>query len=322
MAIFKHPTMTKIYLLILSALFTFNSIGQTKQTTGFTKQIASTKTTKHKLISGTNIFIIPPSGFSLGDKESTLRFQDSIFINATTMIGISYSQNSKTFTKEKFAKKGKTLIEFSEIRINNLPAKIALYKIENDNVYQIITGTSNFTSIILASYPSTNESLGKSIKKSLETIYCDNALKTDPFYSSYFRFDDTNSIFKLTRSNGSDYFYTKGGILKSNYDNEPFVLVTQVAIYLGIDFKKVADEELEDREIKVDTINNEATKYVNSNRTYERTIFGKQDGKEVLVFQKIVELDRGILFFQGFTVNDFDKNLAEFKKLSLTIKQQ
>lgn len=318
---FKNSIVTKPTLLIFSTLFTLFSFGQVKQTV-FTKRIVSTKTIRHKLIPGTNIFILPPAGFRLGDKESTLRFQDSIFISATTMIGFNYSKNSKTFTKEKFEKKGQSLIEFSEIRLNDLPAKIALYKIGSDNVYQIITGTSSFTSIILASFPSTNETLGKSIKKSLETIYCDKALKTDPFYSSSFRLDDSKSSFKLIRSNGSEYFYTKNGIVKETYIKDPFVLIRQISIYLGIDLKKQADEELKKRDINVDSINNEIKGFIKSNSAYERIVFGKQDGKKIVVFQNLIMLDEGIVLMQGFAFSEMDRNLAEFRKLTETIRQQ
>lgn len=313
--------MTKIHLFILSTLFIFPSFGQTKKSE-LSKQIVSTRTTKHKLVPGTNVFIIPPPGFSLGSKESALRFQDSIFISVETMIGFSYAENSKSFTRESFAKNKMTVIEFSEIQINDLPAKIALFKIGTDNVYQVITGTSNFTNIVMASYPSTNESLGKAIKKSLETIYCDETLKTDPFYSSAFRLDDTRSNFKLARSNNSYFLFAKGGIVKPDYDSEPYVILRQLSFYPGIDLKKIADKELGVRGIKIDKTDNESKGNINSNETYERTVFGKHDGKEICAFQKLVAIGRFILVFQGFSQSDFEKNLVEFKKLGQSIRQQ
>ena len=95
------------FIFILVLFITMDTSGQTKVPL-FPKIVISTKTPQHKNIPGTNVFIIPPNGFTLIDKESTFRFQDTIFIHATTMPGINFYQNSKTFTKEKFIKKGKT----------------------------------------------------------------------------------------------------------------------------------------------------------------------------------------------------------------------
>lgn len=313
--------MTKFSFPLFSLLFSLYTFGQSKPAT-FPKEIVSTKTTQHKNIPGTNVFIIPPIGFGLDDKESTFRFQDSIFINATTMLGISFYQNSKTFTKEKFVKKGKGAVEFSNSKINGLPAKIAITKEGTDIVYQIMTGTSTFTTMILASYPSKNETIGKTIKKSLETIYCDKTKKVDPFYSSFFRIDDSKSNFKLTRSNGSDYFYTNGGIIKKSYDNEPYVIVSSVPVFLGIDLKTTANDELADRDITKDSTIQESLKYIGGNQTYERIVFGKLDGKIIMIYQYLIGLNPSIVFFQGFADNDFAKNKSEFRKLCQTIKQQ
>ena len=295
--------------------------GQTKVPL-FPKIVISTKTPQHKNIPGTNVFIIPPNGFTLIDKESTFRFQDTIFIHATTMPGINFYQNSKTFTKEKFIKKGKTVIEFSEIKINNLQAKISLIKEGSDNIYQIMTGTSSFTTMILASYPSKNEAIGKFIRKSLETIYCDKAPKIDPFYTSFYRLDDSKSTFKLARSNGSDYLFSKGGILKTSYDNEPYLIVTSIPVFLGANAKNIADEEYSSLAIDQDSTIFDSTKYINSNQTYERVAFGKLNDKRTLIFQYSIMLNPKVVLVQGFANKDYENNLTEFRKLSKTIKQQ
>ncbi len=212
-----------------------------------------------------------------------------------------------------------------KININEYSSEVILLTDASQSIYQILFGDSTFVTKITAIFPANDCINGNEIKTSLQTIYYDKSYAIDPFATSAFIIDDSKSIFKFAFSSGSTWIYSIGGVKKESYDNEPNVEVIQLP-----------DEDEINKEFADDCFNSftsserlteykvlhEVNEKINGFKAFGRSIVGKMDGKEALIFQSLIKISGNLILIQGFTYDEYEKYSKEFKNLVSTITKR
>lgn len=308
-------------LLALFFIITFQTYAQSQQNK---EEIITEKTDQHINIPGTRLFIIPPNGFEPSNSFTGLQKGENSAIQVYDLVGGNYNTNAKTFSKEGFENRGVTVQEYKELIVNGFPAKYAL--IQGDpsaNTINLVFGDTTFSTMVLAIYPSYENSVEKEIKEAIQSIYYDKEMIVDPFVSAKFTLDDSKSIFKFAKSTSGLFLYSIGGVDKQSYEDEPFVMVSTFPKESSMTAESVAllmQNSLKSNGLTIDELKNKVTSKLDGKPTYEEEIHGTLNGQKSIIYQLIVEDEEKIISLQGILKSELDKNLIEIKKLSKTLK--
>jgi hypothetical protein len=200
--------------LITSFLLAFSLVITYGQSASMTSvdNLETHKTEKHINIPGTRLFIVPPEDFSISDNFIGLIKENISAIQVMDLDGGNFYTNSANYTKQGFEKKGIKVLDFKELTINGYPCKyICMQGDTSAKVLGFVFGDTTFSVMVMATYPSKDEIVEKSLEIALQTIYYEKGLTIDPFISAYFKLDDSESIFKFFRSSANLFIYSIGG---------------------------------------------------------------------------------------------------------------
>lgn len=309
---------------ILWALITCISLSACVQTKTVNNDIDNVKTDKHINIPGTRLYIIPPKGFTIATSFPGIQKGNNSGIIIYDNVEGDYYTNAATFSEGAFKKQGITVYDFKELKVNGLPAKyILLQGKQNTMVIDLVFGDTTFSSMIMATYPSTDLKTGEQINEAIKSIYYDKNLKIDPFADISFTLDETKSIFKFSESALGMLLYSVGGTIKQPNDYEPIITVTTIPKDPSINAKRISETLVADLEKNglIDTqLKNISTADVNGQLAYEVEVYGRMKGKSKLIYLLIVTGNEKAIAIQGIVSSDFEHNLKEIKNLARTIK--
>ena len=287
------------------------------------ENIVSSKTTKHINIPGTHLFISQPNGFIVAPNFVGLKKGELGMIQIYDLVGGNYYTNAATFNPSKFESKGAKVFEFKEFTFNNYPAKfISIQDDPQTKSFSLVFGDTTFSSMILASYISSDAETEKQIKDAIFSIVYDKKITIDPFASANFSLNDKESKFKFAKSSSGLFIYSVNGVKKDDYGREPFITVSSLPLE-GKNAQGVAEMmvlNLVKYGLKDKQISNQSTKALKGYTSFEFELTGKiQNEKSNFYYLIVTESDKVIVIQARF--NDTSNvALTEIKKLAYTVK--
>lgn len=308
-----------VYALLL---LTLSACGQ-PPVDRINENIKNTKTTRHVNIPGTRLFLVAPVNFVQAKTFVGLQKGEAAALNVYDLVGGNYYTNAATFSKDAFEKRGAKILDYKEIKINGYPAKfIHVQGDPTTKTIALVFGDTTFSAMIMAIYQVNDETTGKEIIASLNTIFYDKAKKIDPFETAFFSIDESASAFKFYQYNANIYMYSTGGKDPKNDPVAPMALVTQLPNDDGGTAVQVT-ERMAAKALEYGmtglTVKNQKTEKINGIEASQAEIYGQMEGHNSMIYICSFVKDDKAVVLQGVAKNDLETNLSEFKKLAHTI---
>lgn len=278
-------------------------------------------------IKGTRLSIIPPKGFVAAENFIGLKKDETSGIQIMDLVGGNFDTNTATYTKATFEKKGITVLEFEELKVDGFKAKFSHLKVtDGSESVQLVFGDSTFSVMVIGLFPtSSREELFSEIKKAFLKIKYDKNLIIDPFASSAFKVEKNESKFKYAKASANMFMFSENGIDKKSYDDEPMVMITSLPFDESMTKEKLFEDLvnglIEQGFVKKET-KNLSKKNINGYDTIEVECYFEHKSVPKLAFMTILIKNNKAIIFYGMAQTNFQENINEFKKLSnkLTIK--
>lgn len=303
--------MKKIILILLISSNLFGCNNQTEN--------------KYINIKGTKLSIIPPKGFSESKSIIGLEKNITTAIQVMDLVGGNFESNTATFTISEFQKKGISVLESKDLKVDGFNAKYAHIKgaDENERVL-LVFGDSTFSAMVIALFPtSSRNELLQEIKNSFFKIKYNKKLIINPFKSSAFKVENNLSKFKFAKESANMFIFSENGIKKESYDDEPMVMITSYTIDNSMKkeniIKDMQNGLIEQGYIKKE-IKNISKKSINNYDTMEVEFYCEHKSKIELTFMTVLINKSKAIVFYGITTNNFEENIIEFKKLTNNLK--
>ena len=288
--------------------------------------IDNVKTDKHINIPGTRLFIVPPADFKIATSFVGLQKDNNDFLRIQDYAGNNYYTYAESFNKEDFETGDAKILEYKEFKVNDFPAKyVHLQNNSGSSSIGLFFGDSSFFIMIAAVYLSSDHATGEEIQNSIKTIFYDKNFKVDnSLASAPFTLDESKSVFKFSNVERGMFMYYVGGENIEKNKDEPYMMVSIFSNFgQPMPPKKISEElitGMEENGFTVEELDNISTANVNGLPAYEVEIYGKNQRKNILIYQLIVMGTDNVIAIQGIAKSDFDSNLKEFKNLARTIK--
>lgn len=271
-------------------------------------------------IKGTKLSIMPPSGFKESKKMIGLEKNDDCIIQIMDLVGGNFESNTATYKRSEFEKRGITVLDFQELKIDGYDALFSNIKGNDANeMVNVIFGDNTFSVMITAIYPSSSRNeLFPEIKNSFLKIKYNKSLIVDPFAASTFIVEKNDSKFKFAKASANMFLFSENGTVKDSYENEPMVMVTSFAIDKTFTTESVMEScingILQQGAVKKET-KNISSKSINGYDTLQAECYFEHKSKTKLNYITILIKDNVAIAIYGMAETKFDENLLEFKKI-------
>jgi hypothetical protein len=322
----------------------------------FPADILSAKTSLHKNVRGTRLYIIPPQGYQIIPYQSCVMDDKGDILAVKEWNEYDYYSNKKIYSKEKLSETADKIFYYRELRINGFPATMAVFRSRKDTsliTFRLVFGDKDFiVSVVENMQPGDKTSLRK-VKELFRSIYYDKTKRVDPFTLEIFTMDTAVSSFRMTDRVSRTvlfgekwtFFYNLKVPPKDTVPEAPFVKVNSTSLILY-------DKDADSASLVVSDIMAEQKKKgferwsdehewrgkVNGLTVYHVEIYGsyKSDGSiipkietsnddkgKTLIYLHIVFLgDRSVVILKGMAFEGYSKWIAEFKELASTIRKK
>lgn len=216
-------SITLFFLIVFLLLFSSPTL-MAQDDPWIKKTIVSSKTSKHRKVRETNLYIIPPRGFAstweLGMQN--FRRDDNTFIIFNELKRqVPFDQTSALNKNIE----GATLLDFRYLTINDLSAVCATFDEDSIRTIRLRFGGNDFEILVEAYYPKEDKMAEKLIVSSLESLcYVEENLDDRYAYMGFYLVDNP-SAFKLAIEGQDVYVYTKSGVPPSEATVIPVISV-------------------------------------------------------------------------------------------------
>ncbi|MGP8215450.1 MAG: hypothetical protein ACLQQ4_07800 [Bacteroidia bacterium] len=282
----------------------------------------SKTTTMRSFIPGTHVSMILPQGFKYARDFMGIEKDDKTYIKIYDPYESDYNTSSSGFSRPIFENKGMDVFTFKVLNVGNYTAKYAGMKSTTGyRNYELVFGDTTFSALLFGHCSVNDEAVSKAIEDAILSVKYDKKVKTDPYIHGYFTVNDSASIFKFVKISGDVFNYSIDGKLKTE-DGEAAFTVTPFDIEKKMtdkDIKKTLEDIYKKDGMTGIKVKNESDARINGYDAYESEIYGKMNGKQTMIYQLTIAKDGKALLMMGITKDEFEKNLAEFKKLAYTV---
>jgi len=293
------------------------------------KITSNTLTANHQNIIGTKVSLVAPKGFHKAANFLGLQQDQSGATIMVVNIPGPFSEVTKGLTKQGFLSQGVVVKEIENITLNNLPA--ILVTGEQNAHGQIYTkfvlafGTNKETIMINGASPNNLKEIGEEIKASLLTTYYAADKKINPLEIVDFEINLKESKLTFANSMGNALIFNVDGKIPTQLPDKTSLLITKA-------FSKVtiADQKLFSlnriKQLPIDILKINSTEKINLDNIsgYEILADGKnkKSGELEKVYQVVLFSDSLYYLIIGTTNRDYEKNIAEIKKVTKTFKRK
>jgi hypothetical protein len=288
---------------------------------GCNNQVAN----KYLNIKGTRLSIIPPKGYFESKSIIGLEKNETTAIQVMDLVGGNFESNTATFKISEFEKKGISVLEFKDLKINGFKAKYANIKGADENERALLVfGDSTFSVMVIAFFPSSSRNeLIQEIKNSFFKIKYDKTIVIDPFASSAFKIEKNDSKFKFASASANMFTFSENGIVKKSYEDEPILIITSYPFDNTMTKEKLIEDGvnglIQQGFVKKE-VKNISKERINGYEAVEVEIYFEHKKENKLVLMTVlIKNDKAIVIY-GNAKSKFEENIKEFKKLTSKLK--
>lgn len=276
-------------------------------------------------VPGTKCSVIPPSGFVASSTFSG--FQDnasgsSIMINE---IPAPYQAIVDGFTADALKTRGMTLISKQTVDLNNKPATFVEVKQPANGITYLkqllIFGDAQHTVLVNGIYPEAAKAMAPKIKAALFTTVYDASQNENPLAAVPFTINVDQTNLKLVKYISGSLLYSVDGKIPT--ETPTLIVGNSISKVPAIAQKKYAEERLKKLPGGEKSVIKETTAITIADlKGYEIVAegFGKNEVPELL-YQLMLFNDKGDYYIiVGQTKENFEQQLAVFKKIARTFK--
>lgn len=301
-------------LLIILLVFSGSVYGQ---------NVSNRITDKHVRIPGTRVYVIPPKGFKLATNFIGLTDDKNSMIQIFDLNNGNFYSNARNFNQENFEMKGIKVFESKIFQMNQCPAKyLFLQGNEYMKAHEMIFGDSTFSVMLNGLYDTSNDEIGKEVKKCIFSAVYDKNIKIDELETAPFMLDGSNSKYKFAKQAGGMYIYSLNGVVKESYEDEPYLIITILPVSTEYTLKMVSEFSLGSLERLGFSPKETNLLYqgkINGYEAYEAVTSGDLKNEKRLMYHLVITHGDQIVFIQGSSHNDTE-NLTEFQEIARSIK--
>lgn len=276
-------------------------------------------------VPSTRLLLLPPPGFGTAPGFAGLRKGDTALL-VHDMRGSNYYANAASLGGERIAARGGKILTDSELEVDGYPARLVASEPRPGwRAYQLAFGDSTFAAIITTQYPAADTAAGTELRRALLSAQYDKGTPADPFARVGFRLDNTASSFTFARAMGNQFIYARAGNAPDLLGSAPIVTVIPMPINRSMTAADVAAGllgTLRQYGLTDYAPQHVATTHPNDLETYEVEGYGKLHGQKVLVYQQVTVIGNTAVAMEGLAHDDYAATLADFKKLTHSIKKK
>ncbi|MCF6405020.1 hypothetical protein L3C95_19115 [Chitinophaga filiformis] len=315
----------KIFLSLSALVLTMNACNMNdvgKRNLNIPDKIEMTKTSLHRQIPGTRLFMVVPSGYKISKSRSLVKdngteilILDSpgrAFGEGEDKVSTSRLQNSKEIT---FYEK--------DFIIGSYEANIRYGKIKKEKREKIVFkfGDAEFTGAAICTLPDNNREAREEIIAALLTIFFDKSINIDYAALNNYSLDTSKSVFKFNKNSSLIFYYTADG--KGDIDNN-YVAIVRGPALPNLDYMRGASKELvrrmkDENGVTIDHIEENVVN-IKGQPAYESIMRGIANGTPDSMYLLLMGNETSSIFFMGM----IDENKAllfnECKALAQTIQ--
>ncbi|TXF89983.1 hypothetical protein FUA23_08505 [Neolewinella aurantiaca] len=190
----------------------------------------SSPTSAHQLVAGTNIYLIPPTDFSVSENFTGFQNpEDPTAMIMVTSIPGPFDQISAGFTKEMLASRGMTLNKKQEATVAGIGA---LY-VELDQYSQgltftkaiLIYGDATETTLINGVSVKDSVALGASIRESVRSAVIGDVTSADPQSRLSFTVDESAGNLQFASVIGNSLLLTRDGKVQTESEDRATLII-------------------------------------------------------------------------------------------------
>ncbi|MBC6613273.1 hypothetical protein H8B15_20295 [Hymenobacter sp. BT507] len=277
-------------------------------------------------IPNTRLLLLPPAGFSTAPGFAGLR-HGNVAVQVYELPTTNYYTNAASFGPAKITARGGKVLADDAVQVQGYPARLIWAEPQpTRRSYQLAFGDSTFAVLLTTTpYPAADTATGAALRRALLSAHYERGMAADPFARLGFTLDDKASRFAFARQMGNQLIYTQAGSRVEPLGNEPVVTVIPMPFSSAMTAADVADDlitTLRQYGLTDYSVRRTATTHPHELESYEVEAYGKLRGQKVLIFQQVTVLRNTAIALEGIARDDYETNLAEFRKLTQSIRKK
>lgn len=286
------------------------------------------QTGKRLHVDGTNCSLIPPKGFEAATEFSGFINEEYSASIMVVEVPANYSQLTGSFSREALAASGMTLQNSTPLKIDGQEASLLeVSQVANGTNYLkqiLLFGNGKKTVMLNGTFPEIyRDKMAEEMKKALLSASYNSAQNSDPSNSPLFSIDTENNGFKFSQNIGGTMLYTVDGEMTSQ----------QAILIAGSSFGQsvAADKQEEYAKARLKKLPDMASCEIKETKAiaidglkgYEIVAENGNSDERMLTYQVMLFTPEGNYHMVvGQTTEEFERNLATFRKIAHTFKQK
>lgn len=282
------------------------------------------------LVKGTNIYLVPPTGFMRSDNFKGLQKpNDQSSMIMVTEIPGPYEEIYKSLNAENLKKGGMTLKRKEERKVGSYEG--SYFEVDHNinnlifSKHVLVYGDDKFTVMINGIFPKDSVELGRQIHNSILSITLDSSINVDPRSDLDYSLDEsgTNLRFKAVMGNGM-LFNRDGKTPTESYDRATVITDRSFAKMTIADKKLFSITRLKKYPEDYSVIVSKGINKIEIGGLTGYELFANNNDKpEQEIYQVILFTEEGqyYVFLASFLAHSKDA-IQDVKKLILTFKRK
>ncbi len=287
-------------------------------------------TEDHVLVKGTNIYMIPPKGYT--ESANFKGFQNPD--DQTSMIMIveipgPFSEISKGFNTEMLATKGMKLISKKEVSINKFKGYlIDLEQDANGLTYAkniLIYGDNNSTTLINGIFLKNSKETETIIKRSVSSTVIDNEVKANPRETLDYNLDENAGNLVYVSVIGNGFLFNRDGKTPTQSDDTATLITDRSYNKAEIgDHKQFCISRLNEFPEDYQVIDKKGINEIEIDSLKGYELYAKNLDRENELFYQVIlfQEDGGYYIFIGTYLKNKESALKDIQKIIMTFKRK
>lgn len=289
---------------------------------------AFAQTEKHKQVPGTNVSLVPPSGFSPAVRFAGFQNEKAGASIMVTELPAPLQATTEGFTTGALQAKGMQLRDKQSIDLAGGKATYLLLSQQAQGqtyLKQVLLfGDSQKTVMINGVYPEASKALEKDIKAALVSTAYTEGSSSDPLAAAKFRLQVSGTPFRIAKSVTGSLIYTTDGEVPTKAPDKAALVVANSHSTIPVSGRRQFCLERLKKLPRGTSIAAKSISPITVDKLNGYEILGEgKDGnnQKQLVYQVMLfDAEGGYYLLVGTAIQNFDTHLAHFRSIAQTFQ--